>query len=73
MLKNSPGNPTMCSLPPIKCFSYVKTFTIIEDFFGDDDKKWPSVIKELKDEEKDLAINALGMSIAFLIDALIEE
>ena len=63
----------MQSLPPIKCFSYVKTLTWIESYFGEDEKKWPALLVRLKETEKDLAINALGMAFAYLSDALIDD
>ena len=46
---------------------------LMEAYFGDDDSKWPSLLKQLKDEELDLPINALGMAFSYLIDALMDE
>ena len=73
MLRNSPVVPAMSAMPPNKCFSFIRTCTAIEQYFGEDARKWPEALQTLKDEEKDLAYNAFGMAIAFLTDALIDE
>jgi hypothetical protein len=73
MIKNSPQVPMMSPLPPNKCYSFVKTCAALEKYFGDDFEKWPAPLRAIKEEEKDLAFNALGMVIAFLTDALIDE
>ena len=73
MLKNSPVVPVMSPMPPIKCYSFIRTCTVLEQYFGDNDSKWPPALAKLKSGEKDLAFNAFGMAIAFLTDALIDE
>jgi hypothetical protein len=53
-------------MPTSKCYSFVKTVILLENYFGEDLEKWPEPLRKLKVEEKDLAMNALGMAIAFL-------
>ena len=73
MLKNSPIVPIFTILPTSKCFSFVKTCTFLENYFGDNMDEWPDVLQKYQLDDKDLGFNALGMSIAFLIDAMIAE
>ena len=73
MLKNSPVAPIMTALSPCKCYSFVKTLTLIEGYFGDKMNEWPEPLVTLKQDELDLAMNAFGMTIAFLQEALIDE
>lgn len=58
--------PVLTPIPASKCYSFVKTVTLLEKYFGEDLDKWPEPLKKLKAEEKDLGMNALGMTIAFL-------
>ena len=60
-------------MPTQKCYSFVKTCTQIERYFGENVKEWPTPLRDFKHAEKDLAFNSFGMAIAFLIDALIDE
>lgn len=73
MLKNSPTVPVFTPLPTVKCFSFVKTCTQIERYFGENQEDWPEPLRNFKMAEKDLGFNAFGMAISFLIDALIDE
>ena len=73
MLKNSHVVPVMSPMPPVKCYSFIRTCTVIEKYFGENDLNWPLALSQLKREEKDLAFNAFGMAVAFLTDALIDE
>lgn len=72
MLKNSPSCPVFTPLPVHKCLSFMKTCRKIEEYFGSDDRKWPETLRKFRLADKDLAFNAFGMSISFLIDALID-
>lgn len=73
MLKNSPSVPVLTPLPTQKCYSFVKTCSTIERYFGEDVADWPAPLRNFKENEKDLGFNSFGMAIAFLIDALIDE
>ena len=73
MLKNYPTIPVFSVLPVHKCYSFVKTCSMIERYFGEDVAEWPEPLRNFKQSEKDLGFNAFGMAIAFLIDALIDE
>lgn len=73
MLKNSPVVPVFTPMSTNKCYSFVKTCTEIERYFGENTDQWPAPLKKFRDEEKDLGFNAFGMAIAFLIDALVDE
>ena len=73
MLKNSPQVPVFTPMPTQKCYSFIKTCSKIEKYFGEDTNDWPGPLRDFKNEEKDLGFNAFGMAIAFLIDALIDE
>ena len=73
MLKTSESAPVLTPIPANKCYSYVKTLTLLERYFGEDSGSWPQPLQQMKHAEKDLAMNALGMTIAFLEDALIDE
>ena len=73
MLKNSPCAPVFTPLPVQKCYSFVKTCTMIEKYFGENVQEWPEPLRKFKEADKDLAFNSFGMSISFLTDALIDE
>lgn len=73
MLKNSPAIPFFTPMPTQKCYSFVKTCTQIERYFGENVEDWPEPLRNFKQAEKDLAFNSFGMAIAFLVDALIDE
>ena len=73
MLKNSPQVPVFTPMPTQKCYSFIKTCSKIEKYFGVNTDDWPAPLRDFKNDEKDLGFNAFGMSIAFLIDALIDE
>jgi len=66
MLKNSPQGPIFTAIPPKHCWSFVRTCNNIDPYFGGGREGWPDPIKELRSSEKDLAIQALGLAIAFL-------
>lgn len=70
MLKNSPVVPTFTNLNPQKCYSVTKTLSKCQQIFGD---KQPELLQRLRSEEKEYALQTLGMTIAFLEDALIAE
>lgn len=72
MLKNSPVVPTFTNLKRDKCFGVIKTSQKVESVFGDMEN-WPEAVKLARQQEKDLAMLALGMAISFLEDALIME
>jgi len=72
MLKNSPQAPVCSPMPPQKCWSFIKTITTLESYLGDE-KSWPEPLVTLRQQDKDLAFCALGMAVAFLQDALIDE
>ena len=65
--------PVFSPLPTSKCYSFVKTCTQIEHYFGDDVEKWPALLRSFKEEEKDLGLTAYGLVVAFLKDALVDE
>ena len=44
MLKNSPVVPVMSPMPPPKCFSFIRTCTELEKYFGSDDSEWPAAL-----------------------------
>ena len=44
MLKNSPVVPVMTPMPPPKCFSFIRTCTELEKYFGSDDSEWPAAL-----------------------------
>ena len=71
MLKNSPTVPVFTALPTPKCYSFVKTSSRLQKYFGE--SALPAILKKLQDSDQEFAFNALGMSIAFLEDALIVE
>lgn len=73
MLKNSPTVPVFTPLNTNKCYSFVKTCTEVERYFGEDSAEWPEPLRNFKNQEKDLGFNAFGMAIAFLVDALVDE
>mmetsp|Transcript_21387 Transcript_21387/g.33079 ORF Transcript_21387/g.33079 Transcript_21387/m.33079 type:complete len:128 (+) Transcript_21387:1443-1826(+) len=73
MLKNSPVVPTFTNLNPQKCYSLMKTYAKLQGHFGDDEHAWPDIIQRLKDTEKEFALSTLGMTIAFLEEALIDD
>ena len=73
MMKNSPLVPVLTPLPTQKCYSFVKTCNLIEEYFGADESQWPDPLRMFKQEEKDLGMNSFGMAIAFLIDALVDK
>ena len=70
MLKNSPVVPTFTNLNPQKCYSVTKTLTKCEQIFGG---QQPELLMKLRSEEKEFALQTLGMTIAFLEDALIAQ
>jgi len=59
-------------MPPQKCWSFIKTVTMLETYLGEE-KTWPEPLVTLRKQDKDLGFCALGMAIAFLQDALIDE
>ena len=73
MLKNSPSVPVFTPIPKNKCYSFVKTCTEIERYFGPDTSEWPGPLRQFREQEKDLGLNAFGMAVAFLTDALIDD
>lgn len=72
IVRNSPVSPVITPMNPLKCFSYIKTTTILDTYFKDK-SKWPQALTQLMNLEKDLAFMSLGMAISFLADALIDE
>jgi DNA mismatch repair ATPase MutS len=70
MLKNSPVVPTFTNLNPSKCYSVTKTLSKCEQIFGN---KQPELLQRLRSEEKEYALQTLGMTISFLEDALIAQ
>ena len=60
-------------LPPQRVYSFVKTITMLEQYFGDEVTSWPKPLQRIKFEEQDLAMIAVGMTVAFLTEALIDE
>jgi len=72
LFKNSPMVPTFNILPPKNCWSFIKTCTNLEKHLGSPES-WPAPLKEIKDQEKDLAVQSFGMAMAFLEEALIDE
>ena len=73
MLKNSPSVPVFTPMPTNKCYSFVKTCTEIERYFSTDTSEWPEPLRRFREQEKDLGLNAFGMAVAFLTDALIDD
>jgi DNA mismatch repair protein MSH6 len=72
MLKNGPVAPTFTNIPSSKCPGALRTVTKLDGLFGSKDK-WPALLQELHDEDEELALQALGLAICFLEDALIVE
>jgi len=72
MIKNSPVVPAFTQLKPSSCLSFLPTCLRIEKYFGARDK-WPQVLRDLHDGEKELAIQSFGMALAFLEEALIAD
>ena len=62
--------PSFTNLNPQKCYSVTKTLSKCEQIFGD---KQPELLQRLRSEQKEYAIQTLGMTIAFLEDALIAQ
>jgi DNA mismatch repair protein MSH6 len=72
IVKNSPVSPVVTPMNPLKCYSYIKTTTLLDSYFNAH-KNWPQALQTLAAKDKDLAFMSLGMSIAFLEDALIDQ
>jgi len=72
MLKNSAVVPTFTSLNTLKCPGVIKTCSKLEGLFGPKES-WPLLLQELRNADEDLALQALGLAISFLEDALIAE
>ena len=70
MLKNSPIVPTFTNYGGAKQLTLMGTCTKLEAILGDQEE-WPATLKQLKEEDSDLGIQALGLAISFLEDALI--
>ena len=49
MLKNSPVVPVFTPLTPNKCYSFVKTCTEIERYFGEELNEWPETLRKFRD------------------------
>jgi len=73
MLKNSPQGPVFTPMPPKNCWSFIRTCNTLEEKYFGDKSRWAEPLQQIRDQEKDLAFQALGMAIAFLEDALIAE
>lgn len=72
MLKNSPIVPTFTNINSAKCPTVLKTASKLEGVFGDR-SHWPPVLRELMDNDEDLAVLSLGLAASFLEDTLILE
>ena len=72
MLKNAPAPPVFTPLHAKNCWGFIKTCNSLETFLGPA-ADWPSCLKTLKAQDSELAFQSLGMSIAFLEDALIAD
>lgn len=72
MLKNSPAAPVFTSLSQKNCWGIIKTCTTLESYLGSIDK-WPEPIRTLKAQDAEYAIQSLGMTIAFLEEALLSD
>ena len=66
MLKSQASQPVLTPIVPLKCYSFVKTVVLLETYFGEDTEKWPKPLAQIKHFEQDLAMNAMGLTIAFL-------
>ena len=73
MLKNSPIVPIFNYLTPDKCYGFTKTCVELEKYFGENLEEWPKVLGNFKRDEKWIGFEAVGMTIAFLTDALIDQ
>lgn len=70
MLKNTPVVPVFTPMQPKDCWGVIKTFSKIDQYLN---AKWPKSLITLKEQDSELALQALGMSMAFLEEALLGE
>lgn len=70
MLKNSPIVPVFSPMVPKNCWGVIKTCSSLENYLGHPNG-WPEPLAQLKNEDSELALQSLGMAIAFLEEALI--
>ena len=73
MLKNTPIVPVFTPLYPKDCWGVIKTCSKLESYLELGGKSWPESLQSLRDLDQELALQALGMSIAFLEEAMIAE
>ncbi|CAI2371577.1 unnamed protein product [Moneuplotes crassus] len=74
ILKNAFLTPIFSTVTPKDCWGIPKTFSAIENYFGEDPKDWPEVLaKAREDENSDLMVNSFGMVVSFLERLLIAE
>lgn len=48
MLKNQPSQPVLTPIPPVKVYSFVKTISLIEEYFGPHTESWPAPLQQIK-------------------------
>lgn len=70
MLKNTPSVPVFNPLQPKDCWGVIKTYAKIDTF---SQGGWSDALLKLKESDSDLAFQSLGMSIAFLEEALLAD
>ena len=70
MLKNSPIIPVFSPMVPNKCWGVIKTCNALEGYIGQVEN-WPEPLQLLRNQDAELALQSLGMAIAFLEEALI--
>eukprot|EP00347_Sterkiella_histriomuscorum_P021958 403332180 len=72
MLKNSPVVPVFTPMVPKNCWGVIKTCNALETYIGPS-KNWPELLQKFKEQDAELALQSLGMAIAFLEEALIAQ
>lgn len=73
MLKNTPVVPVFTPLMPKDCWGLIKTVSRLEAYYQAAKKELPEALQQLKDEDRDLALSAMGMTVAFLEEAMVAD
>ena len=72
-MKNTPVMPVFTPMPPKECWGVIKTINALEGYLGPKVEDWPEFLRKLKQTDAELAIQSLGIAIAFLEESLISE
>jgi DNA mismatch repair protein MSH6 len=75
MLRNTPIVPVFTPLMPKDCWGVIKTCSKLDTYFSLAKRDWPESLTSLKSsaDQGQLALESLGMAMAFLESALISE